>query len=129
MNRHARLQCARETKWTTRYSGKHIIQGYCNCFGVDVLCAVNELRILGIKISAEREGQLKLSVKAVSAKRRKKKEAITQTESEYSSIDSDDTFAYIAGYTPAGFPYGVRWEGLDDEPPLRNEVKIDDIPF
>jgi hypothetical protein len=26
--------------------------------------------------------------------------------------DSDDTFAYIAGYTPGGAPYGVRRQEL-----------------
>ncbi len=24
-------------------------------------------------------------------------------------IDQDDNFAYIAGYTPGGFPYGITW--------------------
>lgn len=24
--------------------------------------------------------------------------------------DSDDTFAYIAGYTEGGAPYGITWE-------------------
>ena len=31
--------------------------------------------------------------------------------------DSDDTFAYIAGYTSLGFPYGVTWEEIGEEPP------------
>ena len=30
--------------------------------------------------------------------------------------DSDETFAYIAGYTSAGFPYGITWEELGEEP-------------
>ena len=106
-----------------------MLQGYSNCFGVDLLCAVNELRILGIKFSAEREAQLKLSVKAhVNAKRKKKAER-TQREYDCSSSDSDDTYAYIAGYTPAGFPYGIRWEELDDEPDRRNEDSNNHIPF
>ena len=34
--------------------------------------------------------------------------------------DMDDTFAFIAGYTPGGFPYGTTWEelGIDPELPL-----------
>ncbi len=31
--------------------------------------------------------------------------------------NSDDTFAYIVGYTSWGFPYGVTWEELGKEPP------------
>ena len=25
-------------------------------------------------------------------------------------IDQDENFAFIAGYTPGGFPYGITWE-------------------
>ena len=39
--------------------------------------------------------------------------------------DMDDTFAFIAGYTPGGFPYGTTWEelGIDPELPLQEKVK------
>lgn len=30
--------------------------------------------------------------------------------------DSDDTFAFIAGYTSGGAPYGTTWEELGLEP-------------
>ena len=41
------------------------------------------------------------------------------------SMDMDDTFAFIAGYTPGGFPYGTTWEelGIDPELPLQEKVK------
>ena len=25
-------------------------------------------------------------------------------------LDQDENFAFIAGYTPGGFPYGITWE-------------------
>ncbi len=28
--------------------------------------------------------------------------------------ESDDTFAYIAGYTDGGFPYGITWEEMQE---------------
>jgi len=36
------------------------------------------------------------------------------------------TFAYIAGYTPGGAPYGVRWEdvGIDSERPFEEKVRL-----
>ena len=42
------------------------------------------------------------------------------------SMDMDDTFAFIAGYTPGGFPYGTTWEelGIDPELPLQEKVKL-----
>lgn len=28
-------------------------------------------------------------------------------------FESDDTFAFIAGYTAGGFPYGITWEEME----------------
>jgi len=39
------------------------------------------------------------------------------------SMDMDDTFAFIAGYTPGGFPYGTTWEELGIDPALPMEEK------
>jgi len=40
-------------------------------------------------------------------------------------VSMSDTFAFIAGYTPGGFPYGTTWEelGIDPELPLQEKVK------
>ena len=37
----------------------------------------------------------------------------------------DDEFAFIAGYTSGGFPYGLRWEdvGIDPELPFEEKEK------
>ena len=29
-------------------------------------------------------------------------------------FESDDTFAFIAGYTSGGFAYGITWEEMED---------------
>ena len=39
------------------------------------------------------------------------------------SMDMDDRFAFIAGYTPGGFPYGTTWEALGIDPGLSLEEK------
>ena len=38
----------------------------------------------------------------------------------------DNEFAFIAGYTPGGFPYGTTWEelGIDPGLPLEEKVKL-----
>ena len=40
--------------------------------------------------------------------------------------DMDDTFAFIAGYTPGGVPYGVTWEQveIDSELPFEEKVRL-----
>jgi len=71
-----------------------------------------------VQISAEREAELRQksarrSVTPAGRKQRKQKER--DWIEEYP--DSDDTFAFIAGYTPAGFPYGTTWEEQGETPP------------
>ena len=54
--------------------------------------------------------------------------------------DMDDTFAFIAGYTPGGVPYGVTWEQVEEKVRLymkqmegtAEELTLDDsneLPF
>ena len=93
MNRTARLQSAKATKWIEKYAGKNIIRGYCKWFAVDPLCAVIELRELGVRISAEEEEKLRRSAENKSLARKQKTKEV---ESDIFG-DSDDTFAYIAG--------------------------------
>lgn len=40
--------------------------------------------------------------------------------------DCDGMFAYIAGFTSGGFPYGLTWEevGIDSELPFEEKVKL-----
>jgi len=46
-------------------------------------------------------------------------------------IESDDTFAYIAGYTSGGAPYGITWEEkkiLDTKgDPFSSPLSFDDL--
>ena len=118
MSKPARLDSARATRWVENYTGKNIVGGYRNWYGGDEMTAVTELRELCVPIPAERENALRekaarRSVTAAGRKQRKKKER--EWVEEYP--DSDDTFAFIAGYTPAGFPYGTTWEELGETPP------------
>jgi hypothetical protein len=116
MTRQARLDSARATRWVEKYAGKNIIKTYGKWFAVDPLCAVIELRMLGVKVVPEREDQIKATIEARRAARLRRKQSATQAEFEKLYADSDDTFAYIAGYTPGGAPYGVTWEELGEEP-------------
>ena len=43
------------------------------------------------------------------AKRKKKQE-----DFEDRLFESDETFAFIAGYTSGGAPYGVTWEEMEE---------------
>lgn len=62
MRRPARLQAA--VKWRSGYGGKNIVRGYARWFGVDLVCAMVELRMLGVAIDAEYEQQVRRSIAA-----------------------------------------------------------------
>ena len=44
----------------------------------------------------------------------------------YLTLTCDDRFAFIAGYTDGGAPYGVMWEevGIDPGLPFEEKVKL-----
>jgi hypothetical protein len=98
MKREGRLRSARS--WIAKYEGKNIVKGYSKWYGVDLLCAIRELRMLGINIDEERERQVKATLEGrVRARQLKKlkqaQEKLEQLKQIYS--DSDGTFAFIAG--------------------------------
>src|SRR5687768_8828345 len=48
MSRGARLQAAK--RWIAEYRGRNLVRGYGKWFGVSGVCAILELRMLGIDI-------------------------------------------------------------------------------
>ena len=76
LNRISRLQVAKH--WIPKYKGKNIIKGYSVHFGVDKLCAVHELELIGLKLDKEYIKQLKRTMvnnqKNVEKKRKAKEE-------------------------------------------------------
>lgn len=109
MCRAARLQSARH--WLAGYRGKHIVRSYARWFGVDLLCAARELQTLGVQVSPEYLEQLRVT--ASQPRRRRATRAAANDKHATVEPMSDGRFAYIAGYTPAGFPFGVTWEELE----------------
>lgn len=110
MNRAGRLKSARATGWVRSYRGKDIVRGYARWYGVDRLCAVLELRQLGVHISAEQEARCRSQIEQRAARDARKDGEHGGPDESAHVPESDLTFAYIAGYTPGGAPYGVTWE-------------------
>jgi hypothetical protein len=44
----------------------------------------------------------------------KKQRLKLKTKMDIVSYDYDDYFAFIAGYTSGGFPYGITWEEAEE---------------
>ena len=107
-SRARRLKSAK--RWLARYRGKNLVRGYKKRFGVDDVCAVLELRMLGVDIPDARLEQARQDEqgRATGNARRKQKHARRADFGE-----SDKMFAFIAGYTEGGAPYGITWEEIE----------------
>lgn len=104
--------------WIKTYSGNNLVKGYSKKYSVDKLCAVKELRMIGVDISEEYEKQLINSMEALRQQRLSFKQKREDELNNRCGFESDENFAMIIGYTSGGFPYGVTHEEMDE---LNNE--------
>jgi hypothetical protein len=110
MNRAKRLQSAR--RWLETQAGRTPVQmakSYRKWFGVDWPCAIQELGILGIHLDSDWVAQLNRSLEC-SQKARREQAGRREGQTANSDPDSNEYFAYIAGYTSGGAPFGITWE-------------------
>ncbi|MDR7079233.1 hypothetical protein J2Y03_004291 [Neobacillus niacini] len=123
-NRNARLQNAK--KWAEQYNGKNIAKGYSNWFGVDLLCAVTELEILGYKFKQSYKEHVKQSLVAMQ-KQKERKRYEKEQEQNYEA----ENFYFIAGYTSNGVPFGITTEKIEIESVdiARKWINHDKKPF
>lgn len=93
LNKKQRIYIA--NNWLKSYNGKNIVKGYSNWFGVDLLCAIRELRIIGQIISEEYEIQVRKSLedKFLQRKNAKEKKEYNAIENEYvNDLESEFEF-------------------------------------
>ena len=118
-NRHKQLRrtqrLGRGKSWLKTYQGEDIIEDYRKRYGVDLLCAVVELRMLGVDISEDYEYQLRQDEEQKRLSKKSNKGKKQKVEEDFLDDFSDENFAFIAGYTSGGAPFGLKWEELDDD--------------
>ncbi len=99
--------------WIKTYSGNNIVKGYSKKYSVDKLCAVKELRMIGVEISEDYENQLRQSLESLRQQILSFKKKREDKLNALCEFESDENFAMILGYTSGGFPYGVTHEELE----------------
>lgn len=121
-----RIRLQKGRQWLTTYNGtpKHMNKHYREKFHVDALTAARDLQELGVNYTQEQLDQIKRSEEQRLRQRRLEKEAREQKRLEELYSDCDDCFAFIAGYTSGGAPYGVQWEEVGIDPRLPFEEKV-----
>lgn len=124
-HREARLR--KGAQWLTTYQGtpKHMLKHYKERFHVDSVTASKDLQALGVDYTQEqldtirRNEEERIRQKHV-AKAKKEQERFAELYGD----TCDDRFAYIAGYTSGGAPYGSTWEEMGIDPALPFEEKV-----
>ena len=115
-------------EWTSNYIGENIIKDYAKWFSVDLICAINELRLNGVIISNEDENTAKKSIEENKRLRRIKKEnRIKREQGQEDECSSDCGFAFIAGYTSGGAPFGITHEQMKNFQEIDSDEEIDFI--
>lgn len=111
-----RLQKVRQ--WILTYNGtpKHMAKHYKKRFHVDITTAVRDLQDIGVEFTQEYIDAVKRSEEERIRQKHLEKERKAQQEQDFLYEDSDDVYAFIAGYTGGGVPYGITWEELGLEP-------------
>jgi hypothetical protein len=132
MNRQQRLRSAKDTDWVNKFEGKRIVRAYRKHFGVDIFCAITELRMLGVEISREYEEQARGTAHGTKQARKAGKAQLRESDPVDVPPESDERFAFIAGYTSGGVPYGVTWEDweeMEEKPPSLEGAGSDEDSF
>ena len=112
MTREQRLQSARA--WLVTQTGREparIGASYRRWYGVDWPCAIAELSRLGVAFDPKWVEQLQRNLEGQHRARAAQRAAkLSREESQRFNEDSDEYFAFIAGYTPGGAAFGITWE-------------------
>jgi hypothetical protein len=108
LSRARRLKSAE--RWVATYRGHDLVRSYKQRYGVSDVCAVLELRMLGVEAPDARLDEARRNEQdraALHARRKQRKLPRDELGG------SDETFAFIAGYTEGGAPYGTTWEEME----------------
>ena len=115
-------------QWLLTYTGspKKMNKHYRERFHVDAVTAAKDLQELGVNYTQEQLDQIKQAEEQRLRQRRMEREAKERERLGELYEDCDDRFAFIAGYTDGGAPYGVMWEevGIDPGLPFEEKVKL-----
>ena len=115
-------------QWLLTYTGspKKMNKHYRERFHVDAVTAAKDLQELGVNYTQEQLDQIKQAEEQRLRQRRMEREAKERERLAELYEDCDGHFAFIAGYTDGGAPYGVMWEevGIDPGLPFEEKVKL-----
>ncbi len=124
MKRAARLAAA--PHWLPTYRGERVISAYARWFHVDLQCALIELRMLGVPLDPAYVSHVETTIRERARKPPARR--VDSPEHDGYGVEWDDNFAYIAGFTAGGFPFGTTWAEVEQAQAREREPGEDDGP-
>ncbi|HEY3781729.1 MAG TPA: hypothetical protein VGL56_11630 [Fimbriimonadaceae bacterium] len=122
--------------WVKEFVGKDPIRAYRKHFHASWSCAIVELGMLGFQFSEEDILEAnRRQTRCQEGKRQKQTKKPGKKAAGTWGVDFDDNFAFIAGFTSGGAPFGTTWQetiGLDETPKRRrtpSQAQDDYDPF
>lgn len=100
-------------EWINNYEGSNIVEEYAKWYDVDLACALSELRINGQEINENYEEKIQKLITEKKEAQKLKRRYRRYEKEEKEEVFSDDLFAFIAGYTSGGAPFGITHEEMD----------------
>ncbi|MEW5855485.1 MAG: hypothetical protein AB2A00_42320 [Myxococcota bacterium] len=126
MTRQGRLQSAKH--WLPTYSGRDVVRGYSRWYGVSAVCAILELRLLGVHVDDTRLDQAKRAEEAKGTLRIQKKARRIPPEDELDfilrnpdrvSLHQDEMWEYMM--LDDGDAVAQQRAGIHDEEPIPSD--------
>ena len=90
---------------------------------MDLLCGIAELQILNVHLDATYIERVRTAANNQMIRKAARKKAASID----AMLEADSAFAYIAGYTEGGAPYGLTWEEYESAD--HDSLDAADIPF
>ncbi|RDI42190.1 hypothetical protein DFR59_10529 [Falsibacillus pallidus] len=129
LSKEERMEIARP--WIKELDGENTVIAYSKKFGLNLKNSMKDLRSIGYKISSQEKVEVdKILDDKRQRKLSKKRKKEEQEERRLAELyDFDETFAFIAGYTEGGAPFGVTYEEMDEMDEEMDEIEDNDLPF
>ncbi|MGD7024022.1 hypothetical protein ACQCVK_15580 [Rossellomorea vietnamensis] len=117
LTRQERQQAA--ISWVSEYEGDNFVKAYSKKFRLNLKNSMKELSSFGFTISSEERAEIKrlIDIQKQEKENKKRKKEVRELQD---LIESDETLAFIAGYTEGGAPFGITHEEMQE---IENEER------
>lgn len=107
------------------------MKGYSKHFGVNKICAVLELRLLGYEISEDYLKQLMTDQIRQQQRVKEKAKSMKELQRQDNRFDNfEEAFCFIEWYNSNKVPYGLTWDELKHGPKaIEDHNDTMEVPF